>query len=199
MIKIDMKEQKIRKRKLSIYIILAITVAAILFISIYFVILFKDQNPPLIEKGEFPFRVVYEMKGEEFVIEDTIICYYDGLDHSALFGKPRRWNHYLKSQDESKMEVFKGENVSSVLNSERIDEEAGVVLHYGYGAYYMGDPNSNSLIHGKPHFCYTEKYTSSPNSKHYESIELSEKDLEKYFGIKISVFEFSKPLKNKFK
>ena len=62
----------------------------------------------------------------------------------------------------------------------------------------MGDPNTKSLIHGKPHICYIEKYKESPKIIHYESTDLDEKELEKYFGIQIIEFEFSKPIKNKF-
>lgn len=183
---------------ISVIGIALILIFALLITSFYFS-WFKDQKPPVIQTGEFPFKVTYEVNGETFTIEDTVICTYNGLDHSAWFGKPRTWNEYLKSRDEEKTVLLKDENVNSVLKTTRIDDEIRVVLHYGMGAYYMGDPNAKSLIHGKPHICYSEKYTEQPSTIHYESTKLSKKDLEKYFGIKILEFQFSKPIKNTFK
>lgn len=177
------------------------TLLIVIFLMIIFAISgCEDQKPPTIESGEFPFRVVYEMNGEKYIIEDTVICTYSGLDYSALFpGKPRTWKACLKNRGKENIILLKEENVNSILKKNRINDEIRVVLHYGMGEYYMGDPNVKYWIHGKPHICYGEKYTKPPRTIYYESTKLSEKQLEKYFGIKIIEFEFSKPIKNTFK
>ena len=38
-----------------------------------------DPPMPEITYGEFPFRLVYELNGEQIVIEDIIICEFDGF------------------------------------------------------------------------------------------------------------------------
>lgn len=43
-----------------------------------------------------------------------------------------------------------------------------------------------------------EEYKTDAKTTHIESTEISEKDLEKYFGIKILEFNFSDPIKKKF-
>jgi len=44
-------------------------------------------NPPKpeITYGEFPFTLVYEINGEEKVVEDTLICEYDGVEWAGDF------------------------------------------------------------------------------------------------------------------
>ena len=59
--------------------------------------LFIEQKPPQITEDEFPFVVEYEIDGERYIIEDTVVCSFDGYDHSAWFAKPRTWNAHLKS------------------------------------------------------------------------------------------------------
>lgn|GEM_PF-1442551 len=175
-----------------------IMILVLTIIYIYFS-LFKDQKPPVIQTGEFPFKVTYEINGETVTIEDTVICKYYGFDHSAWFRKSRAWREYLKSGDEAKTVLLKQENVPSVLEPSRINDEIRVVIDYGMGVYYMGDPNARSLIHGRPHICYSEKYTDPSGTIYHEGTKLSKKELEEYFGIKIIEFQFSKPIKNKFK
>ena len=39
-------------------------------------------SKPKVEHGEFSFRLVYEYKGEQVTITDTIVCDYDGYSFS---------------------------------------------------------------------------------------------------------------------
>ena len=50
---------------------------------------------PEIRYGEFPFRLEYEINGERFVIEDTVICEFDGIGWNEAQGKFRKWKDYL--------------------------------------------------------------------------------------------------------
>jgi len=56
-------------------------------------------NPPKpgITYSEFPFRLVYEINGERKVIEDTLICEYDGIGMDEGRGKYRKWKEHLAS------------------------------------------------------------------------------------------------------
>ena len=162
--------------------------------------LFIEQKPPQITEGEFPFVVEYEINGKRYIIEDTVVCSFDGYDHSAWFAKPRTWNEHLKSGDEDKIIILHEENNYSVLTPGRLNEQSRVVLNYGSGEYYMGDKtNSRSMIYAKPFFYYSERYQTDEKTTYNTGEKLSEKELKKYFGIKIIRFEFSKPIKNKFK
>lgn len=159
----------------------------------------ENQVPPQITEGEFPFVVEYEIDGNTYIIEDTVICSFSGYDYSAWFTKPRTWNEYLKSRGEGKTVIFQEENNYSVLKPRRLNERSRVVLNYGSAEYYMGDPNQRGMIYAKPFFYYSERYATDERTTHNTGTELSEEELEKHFGIKIKRFEFSKPIKNKFK
>lgn len=161
----------------------------------------KYEPTPQITEGKFPFVLEYEMNGERYLIEDTVICTYDGYDMSnnfAIFGFPysRSWKVSLESGDESKRLFIEFEpNSESVLVKGRINTESRVILYYGHGGYYLGDPNYKEK---RPCINYSETYKISDNTSEVEFTELSYEQLEKYFGIKIIKFEFSEPIENKF-
>ncbi len=177
---------------------LAIGVVIVSFI-IFLKTIPEFQNPPDIKYGEFPFVVEYEKDGEKYVIEDTVVCEFYDYDHSAWLTKPRTWNCYLKSGDEDKRIIFEEHNSKSIVEPNRLNERQRLVLNYGMAEYYMGDPNSRSLIYAKPFFYYDENYYISEKVLDVNVEKMSEKELEKYFNIKIIRFEFSKPIKNSFK
>ncbi len=179
-----------------------VLVVVLLITGLFLLLRGEEQKPPQITTGEFPFVVEYEMNGEKFVIEDTVVCEFSGYDLSALtFNKPRSWNAYLKSREEEKRLFIECEpNTNSVLVDGRINIESRVLLQYGDAEYYMGDPNGKSLTYdGQPRITYVEYFQTGPKSYEYTSTEMSNEQLEKYFGIKIIKFEFSKPIKNEFK
>ena len=172
-------------------------IIVIILIIITFCSCAETQKPPKIESGEFPFHFIYELNGETHDIEDTVVCEFRGYDGSAWFTKSRSWNEYLKS-GVGRISIIVDENINSVLNPQRVNSEIEVFLDYGSGDYYMGDPNARSLIHGKPHVCYRERYNESEKVTVSEATILSEKQLEELFGIKIIEFSFSTPIKNTF-
>ncbi len=59
-------------------------------------------NPPRpeITYGEFPFRLEYEINGERKVIQDTLICKFDGFGSDEGRGKYRKWKTRLASGNE---------------------------------------------------------------------------------------------------
>lgn len=175
-------------------IISIISICVVLFTLIAFTvfefIIGIEEKPPKIETGEFPFLVEYEMNGERFIIKDSVVCEFDGYDLSVpSINKPRKWKEYLKSGEEDKCIIINQENEKSSIKKHRNNEWARLELFYGCAEYYMGDPTAWSLVTKYPQFIYYEEFKQT---------KLSEKDLEKYFGIKIIRFEFSEPIENEF-
>lgn len=157
-----------------------------------------NEAAPKITEGEFPFVVEYEMNGEIYLIEDTVVCSFDGYDMSNEFSfiNTRTWHQYLKSgQEERRLFIEFEPNTESVLTKGRINTESRLILNYGFGGYYLGDPHYKTK---KPCINYVETYKASEKASYSMHTEMSEKQLEEYFGIKIIRFQFSKPIKNIF-
>lgn len=160
---------------------------------------------PQITEGEFPFVVEYEMNGERYLIEDTVVCKFAGYTSTnsfAIFGYPswRVWDESVKSGKEGDFGILLmelEENTESVFVRGRINFESWVFIDYGSAEYYMGD--SDKGYDKKPRIRYYEKYYDEdiemPNSTF---TTLTNEQLEKYFGIKIIRFEFSEPIENTF-
>ena len=161
----------------------------------------KGYEPaPQITEGEFPFVVEYEMNGERYFIEDTVVCSFAGYDLSNPFpfmDYSRIWYASLKSGEErTRLLLELKENTESVLIKGRINTESKVILFYGSGGYYLGDPEDTERV---PCINYVEEYKTSEKVTHNEVTPLTNEQLEEYFGIKIIRFEFSSPIENKFK
>lgn len=163
---------------------------------------------PQITEGEFPFVVEYEINGERYLIEDTVVCIWDGYDASnnfAIFGYPswREWDESLKSgrddcpgSDQILLMELE-EDTESVFVEGRINYESRVIIEYGTAEYYMGDTDAG--LYTKPCIRYYEKYYNEDIEMPDSSFKtLSNEQLEKYFGIKIIRFEFSDPVENTF-
>lgn len=120
-----------------------IAVAAILYGILYVFVLsgaifLFNPNPPApdITYGEFPFRLVYEIDGETKVIEDTVICEFDGFKNMGSAGNKRVWKSQLKSGKEHI-------TLLDLRPLQEIDEYGHTVLeltfYWGNAEYYMGD------------------------------------------------------------
>lgn len=156
-----------------------------------------DELPPSIKHGEFPFHIKYEVHGKIYDIKDTVICDYTGFDESLGY-KTRTWD--AKLRDESYfITVLSFQNTPSIFDSKRINKSARVSINFGRAEYYMGDPNAESLVSAKPTIKYYETYDESERVEQNDSTPLTKKQLEKYFGIKVLEWTFSKPIKNTFR
>ncbi|MBO4732976.1 MAG: hypothetical protein J5662_00725 [Clostridia bacterium] len=175
-----------------------------IFISLLFVLLIagckrKNAPAPQIKKGEFPFTVKYDIGDNNYSINDTVVCCFDGYDHSNSFSfiNDRRWSQNLKSGEEYRRVLIEFEPYTeSVLTPGRKNVESRVILNYGFGGYYLGDPDYKDE---GPCINYVEEYKTSEKVSRSIITKMSKKQLEKYFGIKITKFEFSEPIKNIFK
>ena len=188
--------KKSTKVFVSLIVVLAIICGAILAGTVFMALhdIFTPVNPPQITYGEFPFYVEYEMGGERHIIEDTIICEFSGIVHSLGISKVRTWDMSLKSGNEIRYIFFSEENTPSVLKPKRMNVETELWLDYGSPAYYMGDSTGTGAS-----FEYRETWKISEMATNTEDTRLNQKELEKYFGIKIIRFEFSEPIRNEFK
>ena len=108
---IDIKQSKKSNKKIikRIIIILAILVIGFIIISLlpflYFIgvilySMFIDvPAKPIVKHGEFPFELVYEYKGEQITIKDTIVCDYEGNSWSLDGGSSRDWTCEFSKDD----------------------------------------------------------------------------------------------------
>jgi hypothetical protein len=157
---------------------------------------FIIANPPRPENeyGEFPFRLTYELNGEIIVIEDVVICEFDGFELLGEAGKYRKWKVYLKS----------GKNRITLLDLREINESdqwGNKILEFyfdcGNAEYYMNDFSSNSS-HGPNDGVRSIDYIGKRDGKEIGSAIPIEDAFEKY-GLKILSVERTPPIQNTFK
>ena len=179
------KKKKIIKRViliLTIIVIGIILICALPFLYFIGVILYSKfidvPAKPKVKHGEFPFELVYEYKGEQKRIKDTIICDYEGNSWSLDGGSSRNWNCEFSNDDEY------GQYIIDKINGRdlyiNVPEAAD---------YYMGDKEySEEETH--PLIMYVDESTGT----YYE-----EKDKVEVVDIKIIEWKPSKPLKGNIK
>ena len=90
-----------------------------------------SPNPPEpeITYGEFPISITYEINGEIKLIEDIIVCEFDGYKNMGTAGKRRVWKSRLKSGNERLI----------WLRVEESDLTFEITSTWGLPEYYMGD------------------------------------------------------------
>jgi len=174
-----------RKKKTANIVLLAIlAVVAIPMIPFASLALYSFLQPtpprPAITYGEFPFRLVYELNGEEIVIEDTIICEFDGYDFSwGGEGRWRKWKSHYASGNERIVLLAINNGVVFVLS--------------GSPEYYMGDSKYGSGTQLLP----TAYVYDADNWPKY--LMVGEDELLNAYGIKLISWEPSPPIVNSFK
>ena len=153
-----------------------------MLLSIYGTTKGNSYSPPKVTYGEFPFKLVYKLNGEEYTVEDTVICEYIKTEYDWNKGKRRIWKRYLASNPkEEDILITKGFN-------------RAVYFFIGDAEYYMGD---SDLYYGEfpfvPHV-YISKYISVFSA----TGSLSQEEILKHYGIEIVSWEFSDPIENSF-
>ena len=187
---INIENEKMRKKKIikRIVIILAILIIGFIVISLlpflYFVgvvlynIFIDIPEKPKVKHGEFPFELVYEYKGEQVSIKDTIICDYDGYSFSLEGGNSRDWNCEFKNDSEYGHYYIDEKNIPSLY-----------IVVPDAPDYYMGDKEAIKES-SDPYISYIDEETGT----YYE-----EKDKIDVVDIKIIEWNPSGPLKDNFK
>ena len=130
----------------SLFIILVVMfflpVIAFLFLFISFQsVSFWEPSPdvPFIQYGEFPFVVEYNLNGETYVVENSVICNYEGVQISGSLGeyKNRQWTASVNGIETAFIELG------------TIEENAELALRIGTAEYYMSDPDSHGVPPGE--------------------------------------------------
>lgn len=120
----------------TLWLVLGIPLLALTFIAylawpwiLLFIGIHSQPNPaqPSITYGEFPFRLEYEINGERKVIQDTLICEFDGFGANEGNGKYRKWKNSLAS----------GNSFRELLLESNGEE--GISYYPGIAQYFMGD------------------------------------------------------------
>lgn len=148
---------------------------------------------PEIIYGEFPFKLTYELDGQLQVIEDVIVCEFDGFVTRGTAGKARKWNTSLKS----------GNELLTLLDLRSLNQEnefsqtmLELYFYYGTGAYYMGDTN-NPFARKAQDFTWVDYRYQTKDGKIGSSGYKAEVAFEKY-RIRLLSFEVAPPIKNNF-
>ena len=173
-------------KKIIKFIIIAIVAYIVVCILpfIYFVLqvlysMFIDiPSKPTVKHGEFPFELVYEYKGEQRTIKDTIVCDYDGYSWSLEGGNSRDWICDLQNDNEYGQYYVDKENEPTLYIE--VPEAPD---------YYMGDKEFSKEC-SEPVIRYIDEETGT----NYE-----QKDEIESVDIKIIKWEPSEPLKNNIK
>jgi hypothetical protein len=186
----------------TVLIIIASMVLTLVLVVYYFfpwggllmgIMLGPSQPAPKNTYGEFPFRIVYEVDGERFVIEDTLICEYKGRGADAGRGKFLRWDVKLASGADV--------NESAILRLPKNGKEwqtgCSVELLDRVVLLNSGAIGSLNIDIGGPQY-YLGYYSFrdySPGTVFYIDFEVptSEELLERH-GLEIIETEFSLPM-----
>ncbi|MFC5529788.1 hypothetical protein [Cohnella yongneupensis] len=161
----------------------------VLFISLPWLYIFigglLEANPPRpeIKYGEFPFRLEYEINGQRKVIEDKVICEFDGFGWNEGQGKYRKWKQRFAS----------GNDKITLLKVGDIKE---IYFPVGNARYYMGDLKeeyeeyNNDIMSA----ILIEKIGNGTQSGVIRADQL----LFEYH-IKLISWDYTQPIENKFK
>ena len=147
-------------------------------------------NPaiPAITYGEFPFRLVYELNGEQIIIEDTIICEFEGIGIDAGRGKHRRWSARFASNGEEV--TYRG----VVLLK---DDEKTIYMNVGGPNYYMRDLENMGPNAPREDKGFDNSFRMVPTEGF--GVLVSEEDLLEKYNIKIIEWTHSPQIENRFR
>ena len=175
------------KKLSSTMIFLAITMIIYVVASV----LFCYTTKPKVSKGEFPFSITYEYKGETKTLAGILECEYSGSD--TIHGEhDRYWDQEVKYENP--------ENVENPYIVDQNDElQTVLTVHENmYAGYFMGDP------------LYQDYYKEDglegiePRMEYYDyknDISLNDENKEEILesiGFKIIDFTYADPIQNTF-
>jgi hypothetical protein len=181
----SIEKKSLTKKVLKIALILIIVFVIICVLPfLYFILVvlysvFIDvPSKPKIKHGEFPFELVYEYKGKQHTIKDTIVCDYEGYSWSLDGGNSRDWNCEFSKDDEYGQYYIDKENLPDLYIE--VPEAPD---------YYMGDKQFDKE-YAHPLIMYGDESTGT---------NYQEKDKIDVVDIKIIEWKPSKPLEGNIK
>ncbi len=169
------------------------------------------DNPmlPKTEYGEFPCRLVYEINGEQKVIEDTIVCEFDGYGQRSEAGQYRKWKTHMKNQKEelsSKQTGNADNNFVAItlldLRNDDICDELGrkvleLYFYGGSGHYYMNDTLGFHDREAQDFSDVGYSYNAVDGTIGHSAFKADE--AYERFKIKLISWEAAPPIQNEFK
>lgn len=181
------------KKTISIAISLIIAGLTLPWVLMFIGTLFLSfPATPVNKYGEFPFRVIYEINGEQIVIDDVLICKYAGRGMDTGSGNYLVWNEDLASGKKlgyGALWLIFGQTTPwrdgcSIKLIDNVDVgkglQGGIYIDIGNAQYYLG-------------YYKSEKYSPGivfNNTSGYVSADTL---MEKY-GVRIMEVEFPRPL-----
>lgn len=178
------KKNTVIKVLVSVLVLVFIAVA-VMFASIHGA--FKTVAKPEIKEGEFDFALIYEVDGENKVIEGTYVCEFDGINR-AIDGVGRRWNGYIKDHDDfTNYEIKKTDEGVIKVDLDICSE------------FFMSDPQYQMIVSSEqtkpePYIYITSGDPSIEDPANEVSFALYEGD-----DVKIISFEYDEPIENIYK
>ena len=142
--------------------------------SVLIEMIFVRPSKPEIKYAEFPFELVYEYNGEQFTVNETIVCDYEGISFSLEGGNSRDWTCYITNNDD--------------YGRYYLNEEAYIQVPLE-ADYYMGDPEFDADF-ATPYIYFADESTGT---MYYEQ------DLTDVIGAKIISWNPTSPLENNIK
>ena len=143
------------------------------------------QPEPTVQYNEFPFRLTYELEGEVFVVEDSVICEYAGQEFNEGTGKmQRKWKARLKSE-KTRITLLNTDDGIEIFYLNLLTFPSGV---------YMGETNKHGNIAGTfPDALYTTNF-ESPNGRYI----ISDSEMWEKYNLRLIDWEIAPPIKNSF-
>jgi len=162
------------------------------FLGLLFVGIIRTPAPPVpeITYGEFPFRLEYEIDGERFVIEDTLIAEFDrSIAGNATMRARRIWNTRLESGEERRVRIKEATNLT-------------ITFSPGLAEYHMGDLHGGDLIVQNPSIVsqphvFVRTVIDGRSNVDYFLLEEAHEILEEH-GIKLISWYRTAPIINSF-
>lgn len=174
-----------KKRVIIIILIVMFLLASFIFLGLNFLTggilfeaIFNRPSKPKQKTAEFPFTLVYEYNGEQFTVEESIVCEFEGISFSLEGGNSRDWNCYVTNNEEYGQYYLDREKYPTLYIQIPLNAD-----------YLMGAPNSNPA-YINPYIFFTE---DSTGTTYYEEAEI------KSVGAKIISWKVAKPLVNNIK
>ncbi len=155
-----------------------------------------SPNPekPEVLYGEFPFTLTYELDGQIQVINDTIVCEFDGFINRGTAGKARKWNTTLKSgKEQLTLLDLRSSNEENELKQTVLE----LYFSYGTGAYYMGDVE-NPFAREAQSFDWVDYKYQTKDGKIGGSGYKADEAFKKY-NIRLISWECAPPIENNFR
>lgn len=134
---------------------------------------------PEITYAEFPFSLEYEIDEQRFLVEDTLICMFDGVRINEM-GKYTKWKERLAS----------GNNRVTLLE---VDDKE-IFYPVGSAEYYMGEINPDKYEHVFPNAKVKEIFLEG-----YITRTVPADDLLSEYNLKLISWKYTQPIKNRFK